>query len=72
MNEKWMTVAGKVYRGEILHQTALGGVVVFPSWLGGSERVSFVSLGEAQGFIDAHQVVVGVLFSSYPKCMVEA
>jgi len=61
-NSRFLVETGRLYRGEIIHQTLVA-VVVFPTWLGGEKQVNYNDLAEAKADIDAHQVVEPVLLS---------
>jgi hypothetical protein len=77
MKNKFCAVRGFLYRGELIHQAALGSVVIFPSWMtprradgalveGG--RATFTTPEEAMLFVDAHFLMVERALFSYPQC----
>lgn len=56
MDERMIVAVGKPYREEIIWHLACGQAVVFPSWMGGRVQVGFLTVGEAQAFVDAAQI----------------
>jgi hypothetical protein len=50
---------GRLYRGELVWELGLGGVVVYPRRYRGLLPVTFVSMSEAMGYIDAESLGSG-------------